>query len=295
MSSLAFDDRRPAWWRRALGARTGAPWSARFSGGAEGGVLVASAAGPLAAWTDRGAGWKYDSNQDGLCVAEREDGALLLAVCDGVGGNAEGGQASDAALIALEQGFLAGESLEQALQRCAPAIAARAAELPDLTPLERSELSTTIVAAVLEGRTLRVAHSGDSRLLLCRDAEVRFATEEHTVAQALVNAGQLAPELAGCHPDSDVLTRVVRLEPDGTPQPLEPDLSEHQLQPGDRVLLCSDGADLFVPSELAALLQRRDPAHVLRVARRCIRRWVDDSNRRASVDDNLALIVLRVR
>jgi serine/threonine protein phosphatase PrpC len=96
--------------------------------------------------------------------------------------------------------------------------------------------STTVVAAVVTDCLALIAHLGDSRAYLFRDKRLQRLTCDHTLFQALIDAGEVTGEEAAEHPARHTLTRHVAMTP-----PALPDVSAVDLQVGDRLLLCSDG------------------------------------------------------
>jgi|SRR5271165_537277 len=109
---------------------------------------------------------------------------------------------------------------------------------------------TTVVAAVVTASQALIAHLGDSRAYLYRDGQVHRLTRDHSIVQALVDAGEVTAEEARRHPSRSVLTRHVLMTP-----PAQPDVKALNLQSGDRILLCSDGLHGVVDDvNLAAIL-----------------------------------------
>jgi serine/threonine protein phosphatase PrpC len=97
---------------------------------------------------------------------------------------------------------------------------------------------------------LAVAHVGDTRAYLARNGSLRRLTEDHTVAAEMVRDGQLTAAEAADHPHRVVLTRALGVGPE---VPL--DTSSRPVEPGDRLLLCSDGLFNHVPDdELSSML-----------------------------------------
>lgn len=98
-------------------------------------------------------------------------------------------------------------------------------------------IGTTMVALVVhEGRHAYIANVGDSRAYLFRDGALHQVTVDHSFVQKLIERGRLTPEEARNHPRSNILLRTV-----GTEREVEIDLFRVELEPGDRLLLCSDG------------------------------------------------------
>ncbi|SBS72826.1 PP2C family serine/threonine-protein phosphatase [uncultured Microbacterium sp.] len=174
------------------------------------------------------------NNQDsGYC------GANLFIVADGMGGHAGGDVASSIAihrLKDLEHGYTVTADAERDLR---DAIADTAGQLIE-TVAERPELAgmgTTVSALMMVEDHAVIAHIGDSRIYLYRDATLTQITTDHTFVQRLVDSGRITPEEARYHPRRSVLMRVLG---DMDPDP-EVDTFIMPTQPGDRWLLCSDG------------------------------------------------------
>jgi PPM family protein phosphatase len=110
--------------------------------------------------------------------------------------------------------------------------------------------NSTVVAAVVSGSRALLVHLGDSRAYLRRDQELRQLTRDHSVIQELIDANELDPADADQHPGRNIITRHVAMYPQALPE-----TSVVELQPGDRILLSSDGLHGVVPeSALAQIL-----------------------------------------
>lgn len=159
-------------------------------------------------------------------------------VADGLGGHGGGEVAARLAVEALLAAWdpaapLTAAALTQGLEVAAAAIHRRQTGDPGL-----SGMRTTLVVLASDGTRALWAHVGDSRLYLLRDGRVRCQTEDHSVPQALVRAGELAPAAVRDHPDRNRLLRAVG---DGQPPRLTLAPAPLELQGGDAFLLCSDG------------------------------------------------------
>jgi PPM family protein phosphatase len=115
--------------------------------------------------------------------------------------------------------------------------------------------STTVVALVVSGVRALVGHLGDSRGYLYRNQQLRRLTRDHSLVQALVDAGEVEEQNARAHPSRSVITRHVGMAP-----PAHPDVSAVDLQPGDRVMLCSDGLHGVVDDESLAQILGSQPS-----------------------------------
>lgn len=86
--------------------------------------------------------------------------------------------------------------------------------------------------------------------MLVRGDRIDLVTQDHTRLRSLAAAGRLSPEEVAAHPDRAVLNRALAAD-----SPKAPDLLVRRLEPGDLVLLASDGLHAVVdPSALAVAL-----------------------------------------
>ena len=163
--------------------------------------------------------------------------ANLLVIADGVGGAAYGDVASATAVNILRRldEPPGGDPLE-ALAGAVHRVHDRLGEMVEHDP-ELDGTSTTITAALFDGERLGVAHAGDSRGYLMHDGELARITKDHTFVQSLIDEGRITEEESRTHPHRNLILRAV----DGVHE-TDPDLFYVDLSPGDRILLCSDGA-----------------------------------------------------
>ena len=174
-------------------------------------------------------------------------GSQLFVVADGMGGHAGGDVASAIALNRVAEAdkpYASANDAEFALQASLIAANSLLAE----TVFEHPELTgmgTTVSAILLADHELAIAHIGDSRIYLLRDGKLTQVTADHTFVQRLVDSGRITPEEAAVHPRRSVLMRVLG-DVDAAP---EIDTTVHDVKPGDRWLLCSDGLSSYVSDE----------------------------------------------
>jgi protein phosphatase len=207
-------------------------------------------------------GRKRSVNQD-RWVAAPDQG--LYVVADGIAGSSNGALAAEMVIELLPDycaRHLKPTDLDDA--EVAEQFSRAVAELSDdLYARGRSDLriggaTSTVVAVVVTESRLLIAHLGDSRAYLCRDQKVRRLTGDHSMVQELIDRGEVAIEDAAEHPSHGVVTRYVGMAP-----PALPDISAVDLQPGDRILLCSDGLHGVVDDQTLAniLAAHPDPDH----------------------------------
>ncbi|AJI77604.1 protein phosphatase 2C domain-containing protein [Corynebacterium singulare] len=176
----------------------------------------------------------------GLVRGNNEDsahaGPHLLVLADGMGGHAAGEVASTTMvehMASLERDpgdndmlALLGAAAEDANA----AIRAHVDEHP-----ETEGMGTTLTAMLFNGSTFGVCHVGDSRGYRLRDGKLSQITKDDTYVQSLVDEGKLDPEDVSSHPQKSLILKAY------TGRPVEPTLFTLDAQPGDRILLCSDG------------------------------------------------------
>jgi len=186
----------------------------------------------------------------------------LAAVADGMGGHRAGEVASQIAieeLKALQQAgpwaseAAVGEALRAAFLQANRRIREMSAGDRDL-----EGMGTTLVALLEHGDSVHLANVGDSRAYLLRHGELSQVTVDHSLVQELVDEGRLRPEEAGRHPQRSIITRAL-----GVDAEVEVDLFTYKLQPGDRLLLCTDGLSGVVDETRIrnVLLRVPDPQH----------------------------------
>jgi len=179
-----------------------------------------------------------EENQDHVHAASIPLGELFI-VADGIGGYQGGATASR---MVVEE-FLAQLSAkpvnyppEQALQEAAVHTNAAIYAAASTGDPAYHRMGSTVVLALIRGSEALIGHIGDSRAYLIRAVQMTRLTNDHSAVQALVNKNLLTEEEARRHPDSSVLTRSLGHRPE-----VEIEIDRIALQPGDALLLCSDG------------------------------------------------------
>lgn len=176
-----------------------------------------------------------------------------LAVSDGFGPS--GAQVSAALVAAIAD---LGGDLEpgEALERLHGLVATAAQKIED------PDAGATVTALVRCGAgRLALVHVGDSRAYLLRDGRLTRLTHDHTLVRSMVEAGELTEAEAASHPRRSVLLRAV-----GPGDDVEPDLGQHMVCAGDRLLLATDGLHGVVAAEAIAGVLRDAPTPTRAVA-----------------------------
>lgn len=244
--------------------------------------------------TDKGL--RRSTNED--CLSVREDLSLFV-VADGMGGHAAGEVAS----AAVVEGIVAFVETTRAIspdqtwplpfdptqsanvnrlragfqmgnRRLADRIAASS---------KLQGMATTAVAVLIDGDTATVAHVGDSRLYRLRDGRLDRLTRDHSWVEEQIRAGALSEVAARQHPWRNIVTRALSGSGD-----LDVEVREVTVEPGDRLLLCSDGVfAVLTDAEISEVLGREaaldDLCHTLI-------RAVNDGGG----PDNVTTVVLKV-
>lgn len=194
----------------------------------------------------------------------------FFMVADGMGGQGHGQEASQLAVRSLVE-YVCGSL-------CSKQVASEA-----LLPLliegikyanrlvyqrnkeQRTEMGTTMTAALVVDSTVYIAHVGDSRLYLYRQVKgLSQITQDHSLVAALASAGAIRPEDIYTHPMRNLIYRFL-----GEKSTVEVEMSTISLAAGDILLLCSDGLwEMVRDQQIAATLatSKQDPsrkAHAL--------------------------------
>jgi serine/threonine protein phosphatase PrpC len=197
-----------------------------------------------------------ETNQDACGSFDDRRGDRLFVVADGMGGHRGGDVASSMAVEAIATACAASEEPPAERLRTAVAAANRAIfERSEREP-ELGGMGTTVVALLLaqEGGAW-VAHVGDSRLYRLRAGRLETLTADHSLVAELQRQGYLDEAEAARHPRRHELLRSVGCVPE-----VEAEIGEIAFEPGDRLLLCTDGLCGYVdPHSIANALAEASP------------------------------------
>ncbi|QDT34435.1 PP2C family protein-serine/threonine phosphatase [Thalassoglobus polymorphus] len=183
-----------------------------------------------------------ENNEDNYCV---DSTARYFLVADGMGGQSAGEKASE---LAIE---IVSKRLDQSLSNACStpekevtrqidqAVEQANSEIMALGEIEPNfkNMGTTITFIVVVDSDLYIGGVGDSRAYQLRNETLEQLTEDHSLTQALVNAGTISPEDAKTHRYKNVLYRYLGSKDGGTGT----EAKRIKPQIGDRYVLCSDG------------------------------------------------------
>jgi serine/threonine protein phosphatase PrpC len=211
-------------------------------------------------------------NED-TCALCAETGAFV--VCDGMGGAAAGEIASHLAsetflnhlrLPKLEGSSNGNDDYDTPPARlCAAILAANQAVYQHSRQSSKfSGMGTTLVALLAPvpetAASIWLAHVGDSRCYRLRYGHLQQLTNDHSLVEEQLRAGQITPAQAAISPMRNIITRAIGSRPS-----VIPEIERHHLQPRDLYLLASDGlthdvSDTEIEAILAALPSALTPA-----------------------------------
>ncbi len=217
-------------------------------------------------------------NQDAFFAGE-VGGRTLLLVADGMGGHKTGEVASARASEAIRDHLASSRTH-------APTALARALQAANREVLEHARadprhegMGTTLTAVLIDDQIALVAHVGDSRAYLLRDAELRPLTEDHSWVAERVRQGLLTEDEARRHRWRNVITNAL-----GATERFRLDLFHLQLREGDRLLLASDGVTALLGEPLLSDILASDEPETV------VRHLLDGADERGSPDNVTAVV-----
>ncbi len=189
-----------------------------------------------------------ENNEDRFLVKRFEDGSVLLAVADGMGGHAGGEVAAGLAMESLSNlDHTGADPLDKILR----AILEAQSFILEASHFDRSlkGMGTTLTAVLVSGGSAHWAQVGDSRLYLFRDGKLHQITEDHTIPGMLLKKGEITREQARTHPYGNVLLKCIGCDL------VDPDSGVFEVSDGDILMLSSDGLhDLIAEEQIESIL-----------------------------------------
>ena len=227
-------------------------------------------------------------NQDAFRIEELDRHTILAVVCDGMGGAKSGNIASRLAIDVfvgeVKNSWKASMTQEQTEQ-----LLENAVKLANFTVYDQARqyeefagMGTTLVAALLSGKTATIVNVGDSRCYHITRSDIRRITVDHSVVQMMVDRGELTAEEARSYPGRNYITRAVGTEPT-----VQSDLFAIRVERGDALLLCSDGLHNEVDDQEILF----EVVHGVNNDN-CCQRLLDIANMRGSPDNVTSVLVL---
>jgi protein phosphatase len=184
-------------------------------------------------------------NEDNYLLSDKSEFPMLFAVADGMGGHAAGAVASK---LLVEQLAMFDEMVEPDRELELLRHAIESANLGIYRAAEKdralSGMGTTLVAALILGHEYIAANVGDSRMYQYHDKKLDTVTTDHSLVEQLVLAGAITKDEARVHPQRNIITRAMGVSPK-----VDVDLFERVWNPGDILVICSDGLHGSVEGE----------------------------------------------
>ena len=184
-------------------------------------------------------------NEDNYLLSDKSEFPMLFAVADGMGGHAAGAVASK---LLVEQLAMFDEMVEPERELELLRHAIESANLGIYRAAEKDRalrgMGTTLVAALILGREYIAANVGDSRMYQYHDKTLDTVTTDHSLVEQLVLAGAITKDEARVHPQRNIITRAMGVSPK-----VDVDLFERVWNPGDILVICSDGLHGSVEDE----------------------------------------------
>jgi len=188
-------------------------------------------------------GWVRKANEDRYFIKRLNDGAILLAVADGLGGEPAGDYAAE-----IVRGRLAGirqitkgeeeQQLAAIVREADLAVYNEAESDPDLVGM-----GTTLVCTLLRDGFVHWVHVGDSRMYVLHDRQLIKITEDQTFARFLLEEGEITPEQVPAHYSRHVLDQTVGC---GI---CEPETGRLEFKEKDLLILSTDGLHKKISTE----------------------------------------------
>ena len=227
-------------------------------------------------------------NQDSFRIEELDRHTVLAVVCDGMGGAKSGNIASrlatDVFTDEVVRSYKPGMSQEQTEQLLVGAV-----KLANFTVYDQARqfeefagMGTTLVAALVSGRTATVVNVGDSRCYHITREDIRRITVDHSLVQMMVERGDLTAEEARSYPGKNFITRAVGTEPT-----VETDVFAIGVERGDALLLSSDGLHNEVDDQEILFEVVHGVNHD-----NCCQRLLDIANMSGSPDNVTSVLVM---
>lgn len=192
---------------------------------------------------------RRSNNEDYVRVIDKSDESKWLGVvCDGMGGHAMGEVASETVCNAVCD-YWERSNDEDSVVKARNACRFASAGLSERTSgMTRVQMGTTLVMASIEDNKVTITHCGDSRCYLMRKDGLVYQTQDHV----------------GTSFGWEIVTKCFFSD---DPEAAVPDIVQFELQPGDRILLCSDGLYKSMPPEIlkARMMDDKTPEVLLDV------------------------------
>lgn len=200
------------------------------------------------------------ANEDGFDFGIFEDGTAWAIVCDGMGG-ARGGNIASSMVIDMIS-----DKIKKCYNKRMPVYSFENIFLSTITTAnvvvndrsytdtELRGMGTTIVAAIVKDNQVCIAHVGDSRIYKINSESVTQLTKDHSLAQEMLDSGQITQEEFVNYPKKNIITRAL-----GIDEKVDIDFDFAEINQGDTLLMCTDGlSGLLSEDEILDIYNKTD-------------------------------------
>lgn len=214
-----------------------------------------------------------------------EEQGMLIAVADGMGGH-NGGDVASQVAVNTTAAYYSTRRKDGPLDRLVSAVEQANRQIWDISQENEGfyGMGTTLTSIVFCGREAHIAHVGDSRAYLFREGRMTQLTDDHSLVAQAVREGILTPEQAARHPQRSIITRAL-----GTKDSVEVDSLTIHVQPGDHMILSSDGLHGFVEDPEIEEYIRTYGNHPYELAQQLVQAALGKGG-----NDNVTVIVIKV-
>ncbi|HQN01503.1 MAG TPA: Stp1/IreP family PP2C-type Ser/Thr phosphatase [Candidatus Hydrogenedentes bacterium] len=245
-------------------------------------------------------GRKKDKNEDSFGVFDDMEPGLrlfrqgmLMAVADGLGGHVGGDIASKLAVSMLKdilkddpppeedidserEDTFYRDTIKRAMERANDSIFQTNRDLIK----NKRPMGTTLCTVLIRPHYAYVGNVGDSRGYLFRNGQFTAQTEDHSWVDEQVKQGLMSREEANKDSRKNLVTRCI-----GTHETIEVDLYRWRIEPGDQLLVCTDGLINMVDNtEIASVLNQKA------TTREKVHQLIDLANKNGGKDNITAIL-----
>ncbi len=198
----------------------------------------------VASKTDKGL--VRNENQDRVKTQQFDDGSVLVVVCDGMGGENAGSEASEIAVNEvfnrIVTSYRAGADNNSIRNLIISAISAANSVVyqKSLTVDSMVGMGTTCVCGIIRNDTIFISNVGDSRAYLISGNSMEQLTKDHSYVQLLYEQGEITKEEIKTHNKRNVITKAVGIDDN-----ISPDYYEIEFPENSVLLLCTDGLSSY--------------------------------------------------
>lgn len=202
-----------------------------------------------------------DENQDRVLYTMLDDSTAFVIVCDGMGGENAGSEASDIAVNAVfnrvTQNYRSEADSNSLRNLLFSALTAANIMVHDRSLSDESKIGmgTTCVCGIIKNNIAHICNVGDSRAYIYHNDEILQISKDHTYVQLLFEKGEIDEEEMKIHEQRNMITKAVGIEDE-----ISPDYFEIAFGGNDIILFCSDGLSGFCSEEqmVSALRNTKD-------------------------------------